>query len=316
MKLKLPLLTVLLASAFAAFQVFSPLKAPSQDQIASKTSAGTTDASAVAADGDTVVAQSISTLRRLNSFRVSLRILTELFGQQLRGKGEYAQQPQQGERPLKHSFEIVFSAGDHIAKMTQISNGRDLYRKTEGLDEERTVEKIDLNQIRSELASQGISNGRLATSFFGVGDLSFSMEQLRKHFEFGSPHVGTIGSDSVLVVRGHWRRKSLNQILGIDLGDESTPLSREELGDLPPHFPHSVELTLWRDPKIQFFPYRIVFSKFADERELAKERAIVAIEFFDLASIDAKPEYFEFDAQEDDRRSEDVTHRYLDQLSR
>ena len=249
----------------------------------------------VPADGARMIAQAAEQMGSYDALQCRVRQRVRLFGQQLTGRGSY-QQARLGEH-LHLRLEIKLPIGDQTTHLLQINDGKHLWIRRIGLDEQRLA-VVDVRKVRAAWA-EGAGGGEPALAIGGISQLLFGIHQ---QFQFSSPRPGMLGTEPVWILEGTWKA---TVIAGQGGGAEGLP-----------QVPDAVLVVLSRDELLPLFPFRIEYYRDeTDEKQQSQRETTMSIEFFEvgmLHNVDARN--FTYSAGEQD--IDDETDAFLERLGK
>ena len=239
-------------------------------------------------DPGLLLAQSAKHMEMAPPISCKSRCRINLFGQSIVGEGFYYQQ---GQGSKLTRMELKYNISDDLSFIsTQVCDGK-FYYSIQEMGEDRTIEFIDLQRLRSESMNFASSPSRWLSQ---AGTVSL-LRNLSAAFEFEPPQTTTLGSHPMLHLKGKWKPKALASILHgqIDV-NESQPFNWDQL---PNQIPHAVEVYLGTDDFLHLFPYRINFYK-CDREGNPEETPMIAMELFEVQKVDQLPnQLFRVDSQ-------------------
>ena len=232
-------------------------------------------------------------LRRANqallkspSFQSSVHITNRLFDQVIEAGGFYLHK---GQGTGKSRMQLRFGDAENPIEVTQICDGRLNYVLTAG-GEKRTLEFVDLLQI-----SEKDSKNRLATpvAWMTTGGLTSLLEHAAKSFDFQPIHEYTAGEDTVIQVRGTWKKQALKKFFGDSVNHTwiDNPLKWHRL---PGQLPHVIEFHLKPAQGLALFPSKINFLQLQEKEGNTKMVPVISIELSDIqVANNLADEYFQ-----------------------
>ncbi|MBN1910907.1 MAG: hypothetical protein JW818_14270 [Pirellulales bacterium] len=244
----------------------------------------------------------------------------DVFGQQLRGKGEYWEQ-RTGPWP-RVRLELKIPMGDqkgNVATIVQLSDGQTYWTSWQLLDESKLTQ-VDLTRVAEVMKdAEGAGLDRadspeLAWSI-GVGGVAGLLRELDRAFRFEVVGKSKMSDVPVWRLRGRWRPELLVKLLPKQ--KEAIQEGRGvELDRLAAHLPHEVLLFLG-DSATDPFPYRIEYHR-GDARDVKPNapdgpRPMVALQFLEVRkNPDIDPSHFRF--HPGGVKPTDETQRVLERL--
>ena len=260
MKYTLPILTVvvLLAAGWAGWRVRQRDEGAVSNPAAAvpMPQTPTTAAAAMAGSGSAtdVLHASIRMIEACTSLHCRVRHQVNLYGQQIKGSGEYVQGASR-----RHQFrlELKLHSGEESATLLQVCDGRSMWTYRQ-LGDRPSLGHVDLRRVQDELGEEDIQ----ATWYpwrdlGGIGGLPHLLRGLDETFRFTSSVPGTLDGSPVWILKGRWRAAPLRRLLK-DQKDAINAGGEIEWGDLSPHAPDHVAVIIGRDDRL---PYRIEFRR-------------------------------------------------------
>jgi hypothetical protein len=206
-----------------------------------------------------------------------------MMGQSLIASGAYAQL--RCSRGSLMRLELAIQTGDQQANLTQVSDGRHLWIHRRFVGDESLVH-VDLREIELVLKAEGRSWSSAASpSLLAVGGLPRLLHQIHENFTLDDKFLraAKLGEIHVWTARGDWRPGAL-QTWPAPAQRDRTGMAARRLGELPPHIPHAVQVSLGQD---NLFPYQIVFLRQAaaskDAASAADSVPMLTLELFDVS---------------------------------
>ncbi|MEZ6071728.1 MAG: hypothetical protein R3C10_16045 [Pirellulales bacterium] len=276
MKYKLPILTiaVLLAAGWAGWRArhsenrvddelaavqevailgqVAPTQGP--DAASDGASSATAASDYGAGRATAVLHESIQMIETCPSLHCRVRHRGRLYGEELKGSGEYVQGPSR-----LHQFRLDLSlrAGDLAARLVQVCDGRSMwtYRL---IDDAPALSHVDLRRVQDlTKPSDGQATWYPWRDMSGIGGMPHLLRGLDETFQFVRVSPGTLDGSPVWSLRGAWRPEPLKRLLGgqaatIDDGGEI------DWSELSPHAPDHVVVVTGRDDRL---PYRIEYRR-------------------------------------------------------
>lgn len=242
-------------------------------------------------------------------FGSEIRMQGNVFGRTVSAQGTYSQM---GQGTHKSRIELKFGSEPNAPSVFQLCDGRFVYNlqtsqmPRAGNGKKQTFEFVDLHRVR-QIAGER-STRISATGWVATGGLSSLFQHLASAFNFGAADVG---DDSSVVIRGSWDPSSLRSVATIPLQDENEfnlPIRWE---DIPEQLPHAVEITLEKNSEFRYFPAKIAFLKFAEQKKGHYDvQPIVVFTFSDPQSLgNISDRMFVIDSS--NLESIDATDRYI-----
>ncbi len=112
---------------------------------------------------------------------------------------------------------------------------------------------------------------------------------MSKAFSFQPPRSAKLDGIPVTIVQGRWKQDALVRLLEGQV-DADKLTADDWWRHLPPHLPHSVELTLGADDRFPLFPYRVVFSQYQLSGDAVVSKPIVILELFEVEQVESIPD--------------------------
>ena len=241
----------------------------------------------------------------------TFQISSEIFDTHVQGYGRLIQE---GQGSRRARMEIEFgrrssgaSSDKPARKMTQICDGRFLFRIFQGGDQDR-VEFVDLNRIGG--IEGRIAAGLLPATLNGDGRLSNMLRQVAKAFEFATPVHQTIAGKPVMVISGRWRPKTLETLLS-GLVEKKHLFPVVHYDRLPAQIPHGIEIVLEQGGGRAEFqtPMAIRFVQFESSRDLSSPQTMLAITFQSIQQVASVSDAM-FEMVDDGNEATDMTNIY------
>lgn len=231
------------------------------------------------------------------------RCQIHLFGQTLVGEGNYYQK---GEGSGLTRLEISYDISPELTfESTQVCDGK-FYYWIQNLGDDRTIEFIDLQRLQT--GSSG--NGSLPSEWFARSGTAGLLRNLSAAFEFEEPLPTKLGENDMLLLKGKWKRKALENILHGQISqDEEAPIRWDQI---PGQLPHSVEVHLGTDDFLHLFPYRISFYKF-DKNGNRDESPTMTLELYKVQKLAKLPDEL-FQVDSDGSQQIDLSGNYRDHI--
>lgn len=257
-------------------------------------------------DGDEpgiLLAQAAKQLELAPSIVCKSRCRINLFGQSITGEGNYYQK---GQGSKLTRMELTYQISDELSlQSTQVCDGKFFY-SIQQLGEERTIEFIDLQRLRSESMHL---NGGPSRWLSQAGTVSL-LRNLSSAFDFDPPQPAQLGNHPMLHLKGRWKRKALEGVLRgqIDFADDH-PI---DWSRIPDQIPHSVEVFLGEDNFLNLFPYRINFFKL-DQDGQPQQTPTIAMELYEVQKVDQLPDHL-FRVNSEGSRPVDLSQNYCEHL--
>ncbi len=243
-----------------------------------------------------LIAAAARSLANSPPLQAKLRFKINLFDEQISGPGKYYQKGQ-GTRLSRIEFEFGFHQSG--VQLHQFCDGQMLYNLTIA-GEKKNLDFVDLREL--DALQQTVASSSRVASWLSVGSLTGLMEQLANHFEFTAVESVQLDTIPAICCTGQWKASALKRLLEgqIEAGAVRDGLVRWQ--QLPVHLPHQIRLTLGKDNRFPYFPYRIVFEQFSmqDGELVVQEIAVLELyelrhaqhltdEMFQIPDIDAPP---------------------------
>ena len=227
-----------------------------------------------------IIQQAAHTLFNSPPLHAKLRYKIQMFGENISGPGRYYQKGQ-GTRLTR--IELDFGFAESAVQLHQFCDGDKLYTLSLAGDQSN-LEFVDLQEL-DRLQTQVDAPSRVA-NWLSVGSLTGLMEQLSSHFVFSKAQESMLDTIPVVEVVGRWNPAALERLLEGQAEANAIKDGTVNWQRLPVHMPHQVRLTLGRDQRFPYFPYRIVFEQFSlrDGKQVVNEIAV--LELYELRVAD------------------------------
>ena len=233
-------------------------------------------------------------------------------GHPLIGSGIYLQQGRGPSRALR--FDLNLQAGEKLASMQQISDGKELWISEE-VGSHTRLSRVDV----ARLARARPRSPLPPNAWLGLGGLPKLLSGIEGSFQFGTVAESRLEDLPVWTIEGTWNRARLVQLLGdqkqaIEAGQPA------DLNKLAPNLPDRVVLHVGCD---DFFPYRIEYwravpsSTAAGDAKAGGEQAgrmILLMELYEVRlGATINPQEFAF--KRGATKPLDRTQEFLDKFS-
>ncbi|MGI9517914.1 MAG: hypothetical protein ACR2NP_12755 [Pirellulaceae bacterium] len=223
-----------------------------------------------------LIAAAAASLANSPPLEARLRFKINLFDEEISGPGRYYQKGQ-GTRLSRIEFEFGFHQSG--VQLHQFCDGQMLYNLTIA-GEKQNLEYVDLRELDG--LQQSVASSSRVASWLSVGSLTGLMEQLATHFDF--TEIEEVQLDSIPAIRctGQWRAPALARLLEGQIEADAVRDDIVRWQQLPRQLPHQVRLTLGKDDRFPWFPYRIVFEQYTLQDEELVVREIAVLELYEL----------------------------------
>lgn len=265
-----------------------------------------------------------------SAFETNVSVRAAFFGQQVAGSGHYIQAGQGAGKARTilafhipksqstHSSDVTSTATPPQQKVTNLCDGRFVYRLHEDLIESRqTLEFYDLQKIKnseSDRRNKTLSHRPgipLAPGELMASGMAGLLQHLADEFRFA---VVAEESDTrrTRTLRGTWQPRRIQRLMQGYLGGDG---QQPELAwsQLPPNLPHAVELSLVRTSEWELFPSRLTFYQFKAIEQRTVARPVVVIEFQNPKAIGTISDD-QFVLRSEHLEATDLTYQYLSKL--
>jgi len=215
----------------------------------------------------------------------------------------------QGQGTQQSRLELILDS-DNPTKLTQICDGRFLYRLTEQRDK-RQLKFHDLQRLNNEDAR--IVQATLPASWAGKGSFESLFNHLIDAFNFGS--VKTAADNQQLVeIAGTWNPTHLSKLMANRV-DHREILPTPDWSKLPEHIPHGVRLRFLNDADTGLQPVEILFFKF-NQDAMDRPTPMLSIKFQQIRHQSISADLFRFEYDETGAIDEtDLYNEHIDLMT-
>ncbi|WP_148619022.1 hypothetical protein [Mariniblastus fucicola] len=186
-------------------------------------------------------------------------------------------------------LELILGA-ESPAKLTQVCDGRFLYRLTEH-NGERKIKFISLEKLDNQDAS--IVESTLPAGWVGTGSIDSLFKNLSEAFKFAAIHE--LADAGQVELTGTWKPEHLAKLM-INRVDHREIMPSPDWSKLPPQFPHGVRLR-FKNTSGNWYPSEVMFIQF-DTENGSKPKPMISIKFGPLIQQSLSAELFQIDADE------------------
>ena len=247
-------------------------------------------------NGNTYLAQTLSSLDLHASIVAKIRHESRLQNQTLSGSGNYWQQRTRNDRITR--WEMKTQIADQTASFLQVYDGNYLWTDHR-LPSKREVRRLDVAWLQAKLRTHHkISNidrrEQALQTAMGQGGLRQMLSDLLRNFDFHPPKATQLNGLSVNALIGHWRPERLAQ-----LWPDSAQQANAPSLEWPEQIPHHVLLLVGRKDN---FPY-VCEHRTAADAQLATSLAgfrptnepLLRYEIYEVQfAVKIPPELFDF----------------------
>ncbi len=317
MKQELPIAATLLAFGcllwlWQSREASQASAANSQAEIANETPAPSTPARERQFATDMGQASSAELLKQISGTLQNgpptfgdLKITNHLFEKTQAIKGRFWNQ---GQGSGKSRLELILDS-KNPKKLTQVCDGRFLYRLTEHRDQ-RQLKFHDLRRLNNEDA--GIVQATLPAAWVGSGSLGSLFSNLTDAFNFGAMKSSPNNQRLVEMV-GTWNPTHLSKLMANRV-DHREILPSPDWSKLPPQIPHGVRLRFENQDSSGWQPVEILFFKF--DGETKTPAPTMSIQFGQIHHQSISAEFFRLDFDETGAIDEtDLYNEHIDLMT-
>jgi len=235
------------------------------------------DAAERAVQAERIVASSLATLARVESFSARLRQKARLGDRVLVGTGRYLQTGQ-GESQ-KFRFESTLESDSESFELLELSDGLFAWAYRRDGPQPPTLYRIDVRRVHDRLVELGCPTPEDTARY--LGGLQRSLGLIRQWMHFTSADPQEIDGTSVWMVDGSWAPGAL-AATGPPLHDKVVAGAAIVPADLPDGVPWSVRLAIGRGDLV---PRRIEWLAIPGPRPVSPDaplEPIAILEVFDI----------------------------------
>ena len=285
--------------------------------------------SAVAANGQELVAQAARCVFDEAAVAADLRYKVDAFGQELVGTGRYLQFGAGAAKQLR--LELKMQVAGKPATLQEICGEQYYWVRREVPPALPTLGRVNLTDLRRTLAMRSDEPRRIMPTdgWIMLGGLPRLLASLEQSFEFGPAEARTLTFNAgggkierlpIWVVEGRWKKDRLAAVSGRDA-------EKLQPGALPEQLPDGVRLVLGRtNDVLPLFPYRITYLRLpkltagvasggddsSNSPEAEPPRELLTIELFNVhRKGDIDPSEFEYRPAGQQLQVQDLTTAYL-----
>lgn len=214
----------------------------------------------------------------------------------------------QGQGTGQSRMELILNS-PYPVKLTQICDGRFLYRLTEQQNKRR-LKFHDLQRLHNEDA--GIVESTLSATWVGSGSLDSLFANLSEAFEF-SPAKSVNSDQQLIEFTGTWNPTHLSKLM-INRVDHREVLPTPKWTKLPPNLPHGVRMRFANTSENGWQPAEIAFFKF-DQDDSHQPTVSMSIKFGQVHQQSISPKLFQLEFDEPGAVDEtDIYNEHIDSM--